>query len=123
MKPRIVKAKSLKEAPTSERCLIAENYSSEQVSIAQARVKHGITTVAHHLKGVNEIYLIMSGEGQVDVGDLSPTKVGAGDLVVIPAGASQRISNIGEADLIFYCICTPKFTTECYREDETTEQR
>jgi mannose-6-phosphate isomerase-like protein (cupin superfamily) len=118
MKPRIVKANSLKENPTLERCFITENYSIENISIAQARVKPGITTLAHHLIGVNEIYLITSGEGQVEVGDLQTTKVTSGDLIVIPAGVSQRISNIGKTDLVFYCICTPKFTAECYFDEE-----
>jgi len=117
MKPKIVKANSLKETVTHERCLLAENYSDEKISIAQARVKPGITTLTHRLTGVNEIYLVARGKGQVDVGDLKPTKVSAGDLVVIPAGASQRISNIGKTDLVFYCICTPRFTAECYSEE------
>lgn len=119
MKPIIVKANSLKETPTLERCLIRENYSAEDVSVAQARIKPGITTMAHHLDGVNEIYLITGGKGQVDVGDMKSIKVTKGDLIVIPAGASQRISNIGEKDLVFYCICTPKFTAESYCEEET----
>jgi mannose-6-phosphate isomerase-like protein (cupin superfamily) len=123
MKPKIVKANSLKEAPTSERCLIAENYSDETLSIAQARVKPGITTLAHHLVGVNEIYLVTRGKGQVDVGDLKPTKVVRGDLIVIPAGASQRISNIGKTDLVFYCICTPKFTVQCYHNEELKQPK
>jgi mannose-6-phosphate isomerase-like protein (cupin superfamily) len=118
MKAKIVKAKALSETETPERCFISENYSNGHISIAQARVKPGITTVAHHLEGVDEIYLIVSGRGQVDVGDLEPTMVGAGDLIVIPAGASQRISNVGRRDLVFYCICTPRFTPECYREEE-----
>lgn len=121
MKPKIVKANSLKETPTVEHCLITENYSNEEVSIAQARVKPGITTLPHHLNSVNEIYLITSGEGQVDVGDLQSTKVSAGDLIVIPAGTSQRISNIGKNDLVFYCICTPKFTSECYCSEQEAE--
>ena len=123
MKPKIVKANSLKETATAERCLITENYSAEDLSIAQARVKPGITTLAHHLVGVNEIYLITSGIGQVDVGDLKPTKVAKGDLIIIPAGASQRISNIGKTDLVFYCICTPKFTAECYRSGEEAKSK
>jgi mannose-6-phosphate isomerase-like protein (cupin superfamily) len=123
MKPKIVKANSLKENPTLERCFITENYSTENISIAQARVKPGITTLAHHLIGVNEIYLITSGEGQVDVGDLQSTKVTSGDLIVIPAGVSQRISNIGKTDLVFYCVCTPKFTAECYRDEEEAERK
>lgn len=120
---KIVKASSLKETLTAERCLIAENYSAEDISIAQARVKPGITTLPHHLNGVNEIYLVTSGEGQVDVGDLKPTKVEAGDLIVIPAGASQRISNIGKTDLVFYCICTPKFTAECSCNEQEAEKK
>ncbi|MGA2682519.1 MAG: cupin domain-containing protein [Candidatus Bathyarchaeia archaeon] len=118
MKPKIVKANSLKETPTPERVLITENYSTEGISIEQARIKPGITTIAHHLVGVNEIYLITSGEAQVDVGNIKPTKVTHGDLVVIPAGVSQRISNIGKTDLVFYCICTPKFSAECYGDEE-----
>ena len=122
MKPKIVKADILKETLTDEQVYIAENYSDEDVSIAQARVKPGITTLTHHLEGVNEIYLVTSGVGQVDVGDLKPTKVRKGDLVVIPAGSSQRISNIGKSDLVFYCVCTPRFTQECYRKGECNSE-
>jgi len=123
MKPRIVKAHDSKETLTSERCFVAENYSADDISVAQARVKPGITTVSHHLEGVNEIYMIVSGEGQVDIGELPSTKVNAGDLVVIPAGTSQRISNIGENDLIVYCVCTPKFTSQSYHDHETKSKR
>lgn len=114
MQPRIVKADSLKEIMTPERCSIAENYSSEKVSVARATVKPKVTTVAHHLIGVDEIYLITKGKGEVNVEGLEPAKVGVGDVVFIPAGASQRITNIGKTDLVFYCICTPKFTADCY---------
>jgi len=118
MKPKIVKANSLNEFSTAERCFIAENYSSKGISVARARVQPGVTTVAHHLKGVDEIYLVTSGQGKVNVGDLEPTEVGAGDAIVIPAGTSQRITNIGKADLVFYCICTPKFTANRYCDEE-----
>jgi len=117
MKPRIIKADTLHEIKTPERCSIAENWSSEKVSIAQARVKPGIATLAHHLEGVDEIYLITKGKAQVDGGDITPTPVTAGDAVFIPAGKTQRITNIGKTDLVFYCICTPRFTEDCYRSD------
>ena len=118
MEPKIVKASSLTEFFTPERCFIAENYSSNGISVARARVKPGVTTVAHHLKGVDEIYLVTGGEGKVTVGDLEPAKVGVGDLIVIPAGASQKITNIGKTDLVFYCICIPRFTANCYCGEE-----
>jgi len=119
MHPKIVKAKSLRETLTLEHCFICENWSSKNVSIARARVKSGVTTKAHHLAGVDEIYLITKGKGEVKIGNLEPTEVKAGDTIFIPAGVSQQIANISKSDLVFYCICTPKFTTECYRDEET----
>ena len=123
MKAKIVKDKSLKDYSTTERCFVAENYSDELVSIARARVKPGVTTIAHHLKGVTEIYLIARGRGKVKVGNLPPTEVAAGDVVVIPAGVSQKITNTGKTDLLFHCICTPRFTQDCYCNEDETETK
>ena len=95
MNPKIVKANSLNPYLTPERCFIAENYSSKGVSIAVAIVKPGITTKAHHLKKIQEIYIIISGEGIVTFSGLKPTRVDTGDVIVIPAGVSQKITNTG----------------------------
>jgi mannose-6-phosphate isomerase-like protein (cupin superfamily) len=118
LKPKIIKDKNLKQTPTPERCEIAENFSSQAVSIAKATVKPKTSTITHHLKDVEEIYIITSGRGTVQVGSLKPTEVGVGDVVVIPAGVSQKITNTGEADLVFYCVCTPRFTADCYVDEE-----
>ena len=118
MKAGLVKAKSLKEYLTPERCFIYENLSSEKVSIARARVESGVTTAAHHLEGADEIYIVTEGTGKVYVGELEPAEVTVGDVVAIPAGTSQRIANVGTTDLIFYCVCTPRFTAERYRNEE-----
>ena len=64
LKPTIVKAGSRKSELTAERCLISEIWgpsAEDKVSIALATVKPKVTTVAHHLLGINEIYLIVSG--------------------------------------------------------------
>ena len=101
-----------------EGCLIIESWnyeSDESVSISRARVKSGVTTKLHMLKDVDERYLIIEGSGVVHVGDLEPTEVILGDGVIIPAGTSQKISNKGKADLVFYCICTPRYTEQCYQ--------
>lgn len=120
MKPKIVKANALNEYFTRERCFITENYSSTDntISVARAKVAPGITTAKHHLEEVNEIYLITNGEGEVEIGALEPTNVGVGDLIIIPAGTSQRITNIGKDDLLFYCICTPRFNSTCYFDEK-----
>ena len=122
MLPKIIKADSLKEFLTPERCFIYENCGIStgdmNVSIARARVEPGVTTKAHHLTGVQEIYLITQGKGKVDIAGLEPAEVNEGDVVVIPPEVSQRITNIGKTDLIFYCVCTPAFTPNCYNNDE-----
>jgi mannose-6-phosphate isomerase-like protein (cupin superfamily) len=113
-----VKANTPNEYLTPEHCYIAENFSDKDVSIARATVKPDVTTKAHHLKKIQEIYIITAGEGKVAFSDLEPTMVSAGDVIVIPAGASQKITNTGKTDLVFYCVCTPKFTEDCYFDDE-----
>jgi mannose-6-phosphate isomerase-like protein (cupin superfamily) len=118
MEPKIVKAASVKEYLTPEHCYIAENYSSQEISIARATVKPGTTTLSHHLKGVQEIYLITSGQAKVTIGGLEPTDVAVGDVVIIPPRTSQKVTNTGKTDLVFYCICTPKFTEACYVNEE-----
>ena len=39
-------------------------------------------------------------------------------FVRIPAGVRQRIRNTGPTDLVFLCICTPRFEQSAYRELE-----
>lgn len=117
MQPLVRKMDPDSESMTGERCWILESWndgSDPAVSIARARVGAGITTEPHLLHGVVERYLVIQGTGTVRVGDLAPSRIQAGDVVVIPAGISQQISNEGDDDLVFYCICTPRFTPDCY---------
>ena len=118
MEPRIEKAVGKKEFPTGERCWILENWNAKDdpaLTIAQARVEPGVTTEWHALEGVTERYVVIAGRGRMDVDVLPPTEIAPGDVVFIPAGVRQRVSNIGSSDLIFYCVCTPPFTPACYR--------
>ena len=54
----------------------------------------------------------------MEVGNDTPFEVGPGDVVCIPTGASQRITNTGSDELMFDCICLPRFTPECYKNLE-----
>jgi mannose-6-phosphate isomerase-like protein (cupin superfamily) len=114
MEPKIITASNQNEKFTPERCFVNENYSEKDISIARAKVKPGIKTIPHHLEGVQEIYLITQGMGRAYIESIEPKNVSTGDLVLIPAGKSQSIENIGVTDLVFYCICTPRFTQDCY---------
>ena len=108
---------SVSEINTLERCFIKElsnESNDEMASIAEARVEAGVTTAWHKLTAVTERYIIVSGQGRVEVEGLQPAEIIAGDVVIIPADTAQRISNTGLTDLIFLAVCTPRFTPECY---------
>ncbi|MBC8161260.1 MAG: cupin domain-containing protein, partial [Roseiflexaceae bacterium] len=76
------------------------------------------TTQLHRLRGVDERYIVVQGHGRVSIGQIEPENLGPGDVVAIPAGTAQQITNIGDNDLIFYCICSPGFFAECYESLE-----
>ena len=119
MKKSIIEQNTVAEFYTSERCYIKElsNLPDDpDVSIAQARVEPGITTCWHRLNAIVERYYILKGNGLMEVGDLPPQKVESGDIVMIPEMCRQRITNIGEDDLVFLAICSPRFVVEAYEE-------
>ena len=111
-----MKKKAKPEFWTTERCYISELVNDEawpEFSIARTRVQPGITTQLHALS-VHEVYVIESGTGLMTVGDEEPFSVAAGDIVTIPKQVPQCIRNTGTSDLLFLCVCTPRFSQECY---------
>jgi len=117
MRAEVRKGIAAKEFKTEERCQILEvanDSGDEFVSIARATVEAGVTTALHCLRGIAERYLIVAGVGRAELGGDELVEVSVGDVVRIPPETPQRITNIGADDLVFYCICTPPFTQECY---------
>ena len=102
---------------THENCFILEvaNDSGDpDVSIARARVLPGETTEWHRVKDIDERYVIVRGKGKVEIGDLPPAIVSEDDVVRIPANTPQRITNVGDEDLVFFCVCSPRFAQSAY---------
>jgi mannose-6-phosphate isomerase-like protein (cupin superfamily) len=121
MRARIQRIDESLEYATDERCLILELANGPDdpaASVARARVAPGITTKLHRVAGTIERYLIQSGQGEVEVQGLAPQVVGPGTVVTIPPGAAQRIRNTGHGDLVFLCICTPRFEWQNYESLE-----
>jgi mannose-6-phosphate isomerase-like protein (cupin superfamily) len=117
VRSEVKKGDASPEYETDERCHIIEvanDSGDEQLSIARARVDAGVTTAWHRLNGISERYIIVSGKGLVEVEDIEATRVGAGDVVRIPAGKAQRITNTGDEQLIFYAVCAPPFSEQAY---------
>ena len=117
MKPIIVRQNGIEEFYTDEKCYIKELLNGDEdpeMSFALARVEPGVTTVLHSLRGTSERYIVIAGMGKMEVGGLSPVVVSTGDLILIPPDTPQRITNIGTGDLIFCCICAPRFEPSIY---------
>lgn len=121
MRPEILRPDPDKEIDTQERCYILEMSNSsadEAMSIARARVEPGVTTAWHRVAVTAERYVILEGEGCVELEGLPPEAVGVGDVVLIPPSIGQRITNTGAVDLVFLALCTPRFRPENYEHIE-----
>ncbi len=119
MQTKILRHDASKEYFFQEGCFINElsnHEGDEALSIARARVNPGVTTRLHRLDRSAERYCILSGVGRVEIDGLAPQPVAPGDVVLIPPGVSQRISNTGPEVLIFLALCTPRFDPQDYVE-------
>jgi mannose-6-phosphate isomerase-like protein (cupin superfamily) len=128
--PMILRGAACQEYWFEEGCFITEWLNAAHdpaLSIARARVTPGVTTRLHRLAGVTERYVILAGQGRVELvgsdgaltsADHYVSDVEPGDVVVIPPGVSQRITNIGDTDLVFLALCTPRFTRAAYQDAE-----
>ena len=119
--PTIHNAGNSEEFWIRERCFVREIANIPDIpvfSVAETRVEPGVTTELHRLN-VDEWYVLSSGSGMMEVGGEPPVEVGPGDIVEIPAGTAQRIANHGSVDLVFLCVCLPRFTPDGYEALES----
>lgn len=126
MNPLIIQSRAAGgETWSEEGCFVTElsnTATDPALSIARIRVAPRTATRWHHLD-VDERCLIADGTGVMEVDGMSPTGVGPGDVIVVPAGCAQRIRNDTDADLIFYCLCTPRFTPDVYHDEPERNSR
>lgn len=118
MKPVVKRFNEDDEFFIEEGCYIVEVSNSEDdpyLSIARVRVEVGVSTHLHSLKNIIERYVIIAGQASVSIGGLNSTNIYAGDIVVIPPSSPQKIKNIGNEDLLFIAICTPRFNKRQYQ--------
>jgi mannose-6-phosphate isomerase-like protein (cupin superfamily) len=80
-------------------------------SLALATIKRGGRSLPHRLKSSSEVYLVVKGTGLMHIAE-EAMKVTEGQVVYIPPGSIQYIENIGDGDLVFYCIVDPPWDQE-----------
>ena len=106
-----VPAFATKDGSEIRELLAHRNSSIRNQSLAEARVAPGQTTAPHYHPRTEEIYYILSGEGQMRIGD-EVRRVGPGDAIAIPPGETHQITNTGSETLRFLCCCAPGYEHE-----------
>ncbi len=82
-------------------------------SLAEARVAPGCRTAPHRHRLTEELYFVLAGEGEMELGDRR-FPVRAGDTVCIAPGTRHSIRATGHEELRFLCCCSP-----AYRHEDT----
>jgi len=90
-------------------------------SIAHAILKPSERSRPHRLKTSSEVYFILEGEGEMHVND-EQVHVGPGQMILIPPGHWQHISNTGAIDLKFLCIVNPMWRADDEEMDDAGMQ-
>lgn len=136
MEDRISRSGATPEYWFDEGCFITEwsnTATDPALSVARARVPPHGATRRHRLVGITERYVVLAGRGRIELGepDARPgslqayqvAELGPGDVAVIEPGVTQCITNLGDDDLVFLALCTPRFQARAYRDAEDPATR
>jgi mannose-6-phosphate isomerase-like protein (cupin superfamily) len=82
-------------------------------SVAEATIPMGTETHSHMHTLSEEIYLVTSGAGRMQLGD-KYFDIHTGDTITIAPKTMHCVSNSGNTDLVIICVCVP-----AYEHDET----
>ncbi|MBA2294186.1 MAG: cupin domain-containing protein [Actinobacteria bacterium] len=105
--------RSLTEAEpfmTKDGSTIRELHHTELQSLAEATLEPGQGTQRHYHGVTEEIYLVTSGGGTLEVDGVS-REVATGDAVLIPPGAWHELV-AGPAGAQLLCMCVPPYSHE-----------
>jgi len=109
--PDRVSAFITKDGSEIRELLAHRNSCIRNQTLAEARLLPGCNTSAHHHIRAEEIYYILEGSGEMQIGcELENVK--PGDAIAIPPGAPHRITNTGTDVLRFLCCCAPGYEHE-----------
>ena len=88
--------------------LLGTEHGAVNQSLAEATLEPGQATQRHYHARAEELYLLLDGEGEMEV-DGATRRVAAGDAILIPPGAWHQIAAAG-APLRFLCCCAPPYS-------------
>ena len=95
---------------TKDGSTIREYLHTSVQSLAEASLEPGRSTQRHHHRRSEEIYLIVDGDGEVEVGG-ERRRVAAGDAILIPPGSWHELT-AGASGVRLLCCCVPPYSDE-----------
>ena len=87
----------------NETYILKDNTSLNNFVISSTTLHVGKSTKGHNHAGKEEVYLIISGTGKMDL-DEKTIPIEGGDMVLIEDGVFHRVHNTGDIDLYMVCI-------------------
>jgi mannose-6-phosphate isomerase-like protein (cupin superfamily) len=95
---------------TKDGSTIREYLHTAVQSLAEASLAPGAATRRHYHARSEEIYLILEGDGRLEVDD-DVRAVGPHDAVLIPPGSRHRL-DAGERGVRLLCCCVPPYSDD-----------
>lgn len=98
------------------RVLLDAASGARNQSLAEASLGPGETTERHYHRETEEIYVVLQGDGEMEV-DGERSTVAPGDAVLLPPGAWHQL-RAGAGGIRILCCCAPP-----YRDEDTVFAR
>jgi mannose-6-phosphate isomerase-like protein (cupin superfamily) len=113
---RIINRNDCPEFVAQDKAIVRELVSPRKSaiknqSIAEVRIPSGESVLEHFHEKTEEVYYILSGQGQMYLEGETET-VGSGDVIIILPGQRHKIANHNKEDLVMLVVCSPGYTDE-----------
>lgn len=100
-----------KDGSTIRELMHPAQHKNAKQSLAEATVPANTITELHFHKQSEEIYFILSGSGEMTLGE-ETFNVHSGDTICIQPNTPHQIRNNGSVELKFLCACSPAYSHE-----------
>jgi len=87
----------------NETYILKDNTFLKNLIVSSTTLHPGKSTRGHSHSGQEEVYMIISGSGSMEL-DNKKIDIQGGEMVLIEDGVFHRVHNIGNVDLYMVCI-------------------
>ena len=87
----------------NETYLLKDNTTLKNLVISSTTLHPGKSTRGHNHVGQEEVYMIISGKGKMEL-DEKTMSIQGGEMVLIEDGVFHRVHNTGKEDLYMVCV-------------------